>query len=129
MSEQFLKTRRGIINFYREQLEKFLKLGIGKRTEFDTLVTKKLIDATRRRILQLGGKPALSKVWDAKLITLPSNGNHSTDRVRAFRKRKHILKLKEEINNNGQHSSSNNRSVKDKTGKVGSSKRNEKRGT
>ena len=81
MSEQFLKTRRGIINFYREQLEKFLKLGIGKRTEFDTLVTKKLIDATRRRILQLGGKAALSKVWDAKLITLPSNGNHSTDRV------------------------------------------------
>ena len=129
MSEQFLKTSRGMVKFYREQLDKFLKLGIGKRTEFDTVVTKKLIDATKRRIVQLGGKAALSKVWDAKLIILPPSNNHSTDRVRTFRERKRILKLKEEISNNGQHSSSNNRSVKDKTGKVGSSKHNEKRGT
>ena len=41
------------ISFYRSQLRKFEKLGIGKRTEFDVMVTQKLIDTTKKRLDQL----------------------------------------------------------------------------
>jgi len=42
-----------IIRFYREQLRKFDKIGIGKRTEWDTDVTQKLINTTKKRLDQL----------------------------------------------------------------------------
>ena len=39
-----------LINFYREQLSKFLKLGMGKKTEHNVLVTEKLIQLTEKRL-------------------------------------------------------------------------------
>ena len=42
-----------IIRFYREQLRKFDKIGIGKRTEWDTEITQMLIDMTKKRLDQL----------------------------------------------------------------------------
>ena len=42
-----------IITFYQDQLEKFEKLGIGKSTENDTIITPSLIAVTRKRLGQL----------------------------------------------------------------------------
>ena len=42
-----------IITFYQAQLEKFEKLGIGKSTENDTIITPSLIAITRKRLGQL----------------------------------------------------------------------------
>ena len=42
-----------VINFYREQLAKFNKLGLGQRTEFDVLITEDLINTTKSRLEKL----------------------------------------------------------------------------
>ena len=42
--------------FYQEQLDKFRKLGIGRKTEFNTTVTSKLIESTQRRLTELRKK-------------------------------------------------------------------------
>jgi len=46
-------SRAFIANFYKEQLIKFAKLGIGKRTENNILVTDTLINITEKRLGQL----------------------------------------------------------------------------
>ena len=42
-----------LINFYKEQLNKFNKVGLGKYTEFQVKVTKKLIETTKKRLEEL----------------------------------------------------------------------------
>ena len=42
-----------LINFYREQLSKFYKLGMGEKTENDVLITEKLIKLTEKRLNDL----------------------------------------------------------------------------
>ena len=46
-------SKMWLINFYREQLNKFNKVGLGKRTEFQVKVTKKLIETTKKRLEEL----------------------------------------------------------------------------
>ena len=46
-------NRLSIIAFYKEQLSKFYKLGIGKKTEFNVVVTDSLIAVTKKRLKQL----------------------------------------------------------------------------
>ena len=46
-------TKRSIVNFYREQLNKFNHIGIGRKTENRVLITKDLIDITQIRLAQL----------------------------------------------------------------------------
>jgi hypothetical protein len=48
-----LATREGLINFYRNQLEKFMSIGIGKQTENNVVVTDVLIDVTIKRLKEL----------------------------------------------------------------------------
>ena len=50
-------SRTFIATFYVEQLAKFEKLGIGKATENDIIITPELINITRERLFQL--KPIL----------------------------------------------------------------------
>ena len=50
-------SRTFIATFYVEQLAKFEKLGIGKATENDIIITQRLISITRERLFQL--KPIL----------------------------------------------------------------------
>ena len=50
-------SRVFIARFYQEQLEKFEKIGLGKTTENDIIVTPELIRITRERLFQL--KPIL----------------------------------------------------------------------
>ena len=61
--QQMLTTRKSLIGWYRDQLAKFLKLGIGKYTEHNTKVSQTLIDTTKKRIIQLGGEDALHPDW------------------------------------------------------------------
>ena len=42
-----------IVSFYKRQLKKFDKIGIGSRTEHGVIVTQKLIDITQMRLNQL----------------------------------------------------------------------------
>lgn len=52
---RLLSTRLGLYKFYQDQLKKFYKIGLGNKTEFNVTVTPTLIDATNRRLSQLGG--------------------------------------------------------------------------
>ena len=64
MSDEMLEivsSKLWIINFYQEQLNKFTKLGLGKRTENDVVITEQLIETTRRRLNKL------SVVYDSNL--------------------------------------------------------------
>ena len=50
-------SRTFVARFYQEQLEKFQKIGIGKTTENDVVITPELVRTTRERLFQL--KPML----------------------------------------------------------------------
>jgi len=66
-------NKLSLINFYREQLVKFNKLGVGKETEKGVLITERLISCTRRRLNEL------SSLYDSELTEA------------AFRQRKYKL--------------------------------------
>ena len=48
-------TPSEVRKFYRQQLEKFYKIGIGNKTENGVVVTEILIEVTKRRLSQLNG--------------------------------------------------------------------------
>ena len=48
-----INPRLSIINLYREQLKTFKKIGLGKKTEHNTVITPKLIDCTKKRLAEL----------------------------------------------------------------------------
>jgi len=50
------RTSQEVLNFYQEQLKKFKKVGLGKKTEFGTIVTDMLINATKRRYAELSSR-------------------------------------------------------------------------
>ena len=50
---EMTSSKLWLINFYREQLSKFIKLGMGKKTEHDVLITEKLIELTEKRLNDL----------------------------------------------------------------------------
>ena len=95
--QQMLTTKKSVIQWYRAQLAKFNKLGIGGWTESNTKVSQTLIDTTKNRIVQLGGVEALDPDWGQ--IKLEPSKNLSTNRVKVFRERKAVkLKLREIMN-------------------------------
>jgi len=49
-------TISDIIYFYKQQIARFEKIGIGNQTEFNTVVTNQLIDITIKRLHQLQTK-------------------------------------------------------------------------
>ena len=94
-----LTTRKSLIGWYRDQLAKFHRLGIGKFTEHNTKVSQTLIDATEKRIIQLGGVDALHPDWG--IIKIEPSDNNSTKRVKVFRERQQVkAKLREMLNDN-----------------------------
>jgi len=46
-------TISDIIYFYKQQLTRFDKIGLGNQTEFGTVVSEVLLSATRRRLMEL----------------------------------------------------------------------------
>ena len=97
--QQMLTTRKSLIGWYRDQLAKFHRLGIGKFTENNTKISQTLIDTTKKRIVQLGGVDALHPDWG--IIKIEPSDNNSTARVRVFRERQQVkAKLREMMNDN-----------------------------
>ena len=60
INDNLIISRGSIVEFYRSQLLKFEKIGIGKETEYVTRVSKKLIKTTRKRLYQIS--PLLNKI-------------------------------------------------------------------
>ena len=60
INDALVISRLFIIEFYRDQLLKFEKIGIGKETEHGTKISKKLIKTTKKRLRQLS--PILGKI-------------------------------------------------------------------
>ena len=97
--QQMLTTRKSLIQWYRDQLAKFHRLGIGGWTENNTKVSQTLIDTTEKRIVQLGGVDALHPDWG--IIKIEPSDDISTARVKLFRERKQVkAKLREMLNDN-----------------------------
>lgn len=59
-------TKLSIVTFYRNQLNKFYKIGVGKKTENNVKITKDLINITENRLGQLSYAYELSLSDDAK---------------------------------------------------------------
>ena len=76
-------TYSDVIKFYKEQLRKFDKLGIGKETEHGTVVTERLIQNTEDRLYELQFQ-SIKKDVDKQVF-------------RAKGKNPNIEKIKEEI--------------------------------
>tara|TARA_R110002051_G_C8447543_1_gene456204 strand:+ start:310 stop:531 length:222 start_codon:yes stop_codon:yes gene_type:complete len=49
-------TLSDIIYFYKQQIERFTKIGIGNQTEFNTVITDSLINITLKRLHELQQK-------------------------------------------------------------------------
>ena len=60
INDALVVSHGNIVEFYRDQLLKFEKIGIGKETEHGTRVSKKLIKTTKKRLRQLS--PILKKI-------------------------------------------------------------------
>ena len=45
-----------IIRFYIEQIKRYKKIGVGNKSEFNTLITERIIDNTRKRLEELQKK-------------------------------------------------------------------------
>jgi|10_taG_2_1085330.scaffolds.fasta_scaffold186223_3 hypothetical protein len=95
-NQYILATRHSLIGFYREQLEKFLKLGLGKRTEFNVKITDVLIRSTRKRLVQLGGRDALKPDWGKVPKATNYSNSLSTLRVKEWRKKQKLKQLNKE---------------------------------
>ena len=76
-------TYADVIRFYKEQLNKFDKLGLGKETEHGTVVTERLIQNTKNRLSELQFQ-SIKKDVDTQVF-------------RAKRKNADIDKIKENI--------------------------------
>ena len=70
-----------LIHFYKEQLAKFEKLGMGKKTEFGVLITDKLIKVTKNRL------DKISVVYDKSLS--PQAHKLRRLKLQKFRKEHH----------------------------------------
>ena len=60
INDSLVISRCTIVEFYRNQLLKFEKIGIGKETEHGTRVSRKLIKTTKKRLKQLS--PIIRKI-------------------------------------------------------------------
>ena len=49
-------TKKYIIQFYYEQINRYEKIGIGNESEFGTIIQQKHFDMTELRLLELKGK-------------------------------------------------------------------------
>ena len=68
-----------VIRFYKEQIMKFEKLGIGKETEFKVTVSQAMIDCTKERLIQLQCGDVKKKI--KKQTDLHKKGNVDIKRI------------------------------------------------
>lgn len=59
-----LGSKLGLQRFYKEQVKRYYRVGIGNLTEFGTIVTPALIDTAERRLKELvDGKLIMPKIF------------------------------------------------------------------
>ena len=87
MDVEITGSKLWMINFYREQLRKFDKVGLGKFTEHDVKVTDELVAITNKRLREL------TTIYDSSI-----SRNHKLRKRRAERK---LFNGQQCINNNG----------------------------
>ena len=85
---EMTSSKLWLINFYREQLSKFYKLGMGEKTEHNVVVSDRLINATKKRLERF-------------LVVYDSNASDQ-----ALYQRRQLKKRKEKLIN-GQQSNDN----------------------
>jgi len=76
-------SRLWVIHFYQEQLEKFKKIGIGNKDEFNVTVTQDLIDITQARLDQLSTIFPITKKERDKLKNGSTNNNGTVKKSRS----------------------------------------------
>ena len=76
------------INFYREQLRHFAKVGLGNRTQHGVKITEKIIAVTKKRLREL------TIVYDSNITP----AGHRDRKLRAERK---LFSGQENTHNNG----------------------------
>ena len=59
MSFTLGSSKLWLIHFYKEQLSKFKRLGLGRETQFGVIITEKLIKVTEKRLADL------TLIWDS----------------------------------------------------------------
>ena len=89
-NETVIGSKLWVIHMYQEQLDKFTRLGLGKKTENGIKITKELIEITKKRLEQL------AVVYDTKLTSRA----HALRRALIRRKNKEKL-LNGSTNGNG----------------------------
>ena len=55
-------THRMILDFYREFLNRYESIGVGNKTEYNTVVTQQMIDLTRERLYELQAGRSIRKL-------------------------------------------------------------------
>ena len=85
-----------LVNFYREQLDKFAKVGLGKETENNVKVTKELIEVTKKRL------NAIAVVYDGRM----------TLQAMVLRRLKKEGQLNEHTNGNGAAPTSSSKDIR-----------------
>ena len=81
-------TRIWVINFYRDQLRKYTRVGLGNLTEHDVKVTKELIEITEKRLRDL------TTIYDSGITV----AGHKSRKRRAERK---LFSGQKNTHNNG----------------------------
>jgi len=85
-----------LVNFYREQLDKFAKVGLGKETENNVKVTKELIAITKKRLNEI------AVVYDGRV----------TPQAMKLRRLKREGQLNEYVNSNGAATTSSRKDIR-----------------
>ena len=86
-----------IIKFYKEQLRKFDKLGIGKETEHGTVVTERLIENTKTRLHELQFKNIKKAVDKQVFRAKKKNADVESLKQQIYVLEYNLMRLKEDV--------------------------------
>ena len=90
-------TYADVIRFYKEQLNKFDKLGLGKETEHGTVVTERLIENTKTRLHELQFKN-IKKAVDKQIFRAKKkNADVESLKEQIYILEYNLIRLKEDV--------------------------------
>ena len=90
-------TYADVIRFYKEQLNKFDKLGLGKETEHGTVVTERLIENTKTRLHELQFKNIKKAVDKQVFRAKKKNADVESLKQQIYILEYNLMRLKEDV--------------------------------
>ena len=90
-------TYADVIRFYKEQLNKFDKLGLGKETEHGTVVTERLIENTKTRLHELQFKNIKKAVDKQVFRAKKKNADEKSLKQQIYILEYNLMRLKEDV--------------------------------